>query len=70
MDRRTMMIGTGFAAVFGAARALPQNADNSKRLNALFDQFMKETLDISPLFHDAVLLPGAVPLELVEQIYV
>jgi uncharacterized protein (DUF885 family) len=50
MDRRTMMIGTGFAAVFGAARALPQNADNSKQLNALFDQFMKETLDISPLF--------------------
>jgi uncharacterized protein (DUF885 family) len=50
MDRRTMMIGTGFAAVFGAARALPQNADNSKRLNALFDQFMKETLDMSPLF--------------------
>ena len=50
MDRRTMMIGTGFAAVFGAARTLPQNADTSKRLNALFDQFMKETLDISPLF--------------------
>jgi uncharacterized protein (DUF885 family) len=51
MDRRTMMIGTGFAAVFAAARALPQNADNnSKRLNALLDQFMKETLDISPLF--------------------
>ena len=50
MDRRTMMIGTGLAAVFGAARALPQNADTSKRLNALFDQFMKETLDISPLF--------------------
>jgi uncharacterized protein (DUF885 family) len=51
MDRRTMMIGTGFAAVFGAARALPQkNGDNSKRLNALFDQFMKETLDTSPLF--------------------
>jgi uncharacterized protein (DUF885 family) len=46
-----MMIGTGFAAVFGAARALPQkNGDNSKRLNALFDQFMKETLDTSPLF--------------------
>jgi uncharacterized protein (DUF885 family) len=50
MDRRTMIIGTGLAAVFGAARALPQNADTSKRLNALFDQFMKETLDISPLF--------------------
>src|SRR5580700_4829811 len=50
MDRRTMMIGTGFAAVFGAARALPQNADNSKQLNALLDQFMKENLDISPLF--------------------
>ena len=50
MDRRTMMIGTGFAAVFGAARALPQSTGNSKQLNALFDQFMKETLDISPLF--------------------
>jgi len=50
MDRRTMMIGTGFAAVFGAARALPQSTGNSKQLNAVFDQFMKETLDISPLF--------------------
>ncbi len=50
MDRRTMMIGTGFAAVFAAARALPQNADSSKQLNVLFDQFMRETLDNSPLF--------------------
>ena len=50
MDRRTMMIGTGFAAAFAAARALPQSTDNSKLLNALFDQFMKENLDISPLF--------------------
>ena len=50
MDRRTMMIGTGFAAAFAAARALPQSTDSSKLLNALFDQFMKEKLDISPLF--------------------
>jgi uncharacterized protein (DUF885 family) len=49
MDRRTVMIGTAFAAVFAAARALPQGTDNSERLNALFDQFMKENLDISPL---------------------
>src|SRR5580658_8256907 len=50
MDRRTMMIGSAFAAVAAAARALPQGADNSKLLNALFDQFMTENLDISPLF--------------------
>jgi uncharacterized protein (DUF885 family) len=50
MDRRTMMLGTAFAAVFASARALPQGTDNSKLLNALFDQFMKENLDISPLF--------------------
>jgi uncharacterized protein (DUF885 family) len=50
MDRRTMMIGTGFAAVSAAARALPQSTDNSKLLNDLFEQFMKEKLDISPLF--------------------
>jgi uncharacterized protein (DUF885 family) len=49
MDRRTVMIGTAFAAVFAAARALPQGNDNSKLLNALFDQFMKENLDISPM---------------------
>lgn len=50
MDRRTMMIATAFAAVASAARALPQDTDSSRRLNALFDQFMKENLDISPLF--------------------
>jgi uncharacterized protein (DUF885 family) len=50
MDRRTMMIGSAFAALAAAARALPQGADNSKLLNALFDQFMTENLDISPLF--------------------
>lgn len=48
MDRRTMMIGTVIAAVVAAARALPQDTDSSKLLNALFDQFMKENLDISP----------------------
>jgi uncharacterized protein (DUF885 family) len=50
MDRRTMMIGSAFAGVFAAVRALPQGTDNSKLLNVLFDQFMKENLDISPLF--------------------
>jgi uncharacterized protein (DUF885 family) len=57
MDRRTMMIGTAFAAVAAAARALPQGAtatDSSKQLNALFDQFMKENLDISPVFVTAL----------------
>jgi uncharacterized protein (DUF885 family) len=49
MDRRTMMIGTTFAAVFAAARALPHDTDGSKRLNALFDRFMQENLDLSPL---------------------
>jgi uncharacterized protein (DUF885 family) len=50
MDRRSMMIGTALSAVFAATRALPQSADSSQRLNALFDQFMKENLDLSPLF--------------------
>lgn len=50
MDRRTMMLGTAFAAVFAAARALPQGTDNSKLLNDLLDQLMKENLDLSPLF--------------------
>ena len=48
MDRRTMMLGTAFAAVFAAARALPQGTDNSQLLNDLLDQFMKENLDLSP----------------------
>jgi uncharacterized protein (DUF885 family) len=50
MDRRTMMIGTAMAAVLAAARARPQDSDQAKRLNTLFDQFMKENLDISPTF--------------------
>lgn len=50
MDRRTMMLGTTLAAVFAAARALPQAKDQPKSLNALFDAFMKENLDLSPLF--------------------
>ncbi len=50
MDRRTMMIGTAMAAVLAAARARPQDSDHAKRLNTLFDQFMKENLDISPTF--------------------
>jgi uncharacterized protein (DUF885 family) len=50
MDRRSMMIGTALSAMFAATRALPQSADSSQRLNALFDQFMKENLDLSPVF--------------------
>ena len=49
MDRRTMMIGTAFAALLAAARALPQATDDSKLLNALFDRFMQENLDLSPI---------------------
>lgn len=49
MDRRTMMLGTAFAAVCAAARSLPQGTDKSKLLNDLFDQFMTENLDLSPL---------------------
>ncbi len=50
MDRRTMLIGTALAAVAAAARALPQGSNDPQQLNALLDQFMKENLDISPLF--------------------
>jgi len=50
MNRRTMMIATACAAACAAAaRALPQSSDSSQRLNALFDQFMRENLDLSPL---------------------
>jgi uncharacterized protein (DUF885 family) len=49
MNRRIMMIATACAAACAAARALPQSADSSQRLNALFDQFMRENLDLSPL---------------------
>jgi uncharacterized protein (DUF885 family) len=52
MDRRKMMIGTVAAAVAAAStRALAQaaqGANSSQALNALFDQFMKEDLDLSP----------------------
>jgi uncharacterized protein (DUF885 family) len=50
MDRRSMMIGTALAAMAAAARALPQGTDSSKQLSDLFDQIMKENLDISPTF--------------------
>jgi uncharacterized protein (DUF885 family) len=50
MDRRNMMIGSALTALAVATRALPQGTDSSKSLSALFDQFMKENLDISPTF--------------------
>jgi uncharacterized protein (DUF885 family) len=50
MDRRSLLIGGALAAAFVAVRATPQSTDNSKLLATLFDDFMKENLDISPLF--------------------
>jgi uncharacterized protein (DUF885 family) len=51
MNRRTMMLRAAAAAVvcatFGRARS--QGAEGSHSLNSLFDEFMKENLDISPL---------------------
>jgi uncharacterized protein (DUF885 family) len=49
MDRRTMIMGTASAALLAAARASPKVADDAKSLVALFDEFMKENLDLSPL---------------------
>jgi uncharacterized protein (DUF885 family) len=49
MDRRTMMMGSACAAVFAAAHDLPPSSNGSELLNALFDQFMRENLDLSPL---------------------
>jgi uncharacterized protein (DUF885 family) len=43
-----MLLGT--ATFLAAARALPQGTDHSTLLSDLLDQFMKENLDISPLF--------------------
>jgi uncharacterized protein (DUF885 family) len=51
LDRRTMILSTG-ATVALATRpiyALAQGASGSRALSALFDQFMKESLDLSPI---------------------
>src|ERR1700752_4267265 len=45
-----MMLGTALTAVLAAATsAVPQGTAPSKLLNNLFDEFMKENLDLSPL---------------------
>jgi uncharacterized protein (DUF885 family) len=49
MNRRKLMVSSACAALLVATRTLPRVSDNSKRLNALFDQFMQENLDLSPL---------------------
>ena len=51
MDRRTMIIRTAAAVASAAAstRSFAQDTQSSRPLNALFDQFMQENLDISPL---------------------
>jgi uncharacterized protein (DUF885 family) len=50
MDRRTMLLSTAAAAALASrpAHVLAQGNPDSKALNALFDQFMKENLDLSP----------------------
>ena len=49
MQRRTMIMMSLFAAACAAVRARPQGTDSSKPLSILFDQFMNENLDISPV---------------------
>src|SRR5215472_11960219 len=51
MNRRAMMFRTAAAAAFAAAlgRARSEGSGGSPSLNSLFDEFMKERLDISPL---------------------
>jgi uncharacterized protein (DUF885 family) len=51
LDRRTMILGTGatVALATGPVRTLAQSTSSSRSLNALFDQFMKESLDLSPI---------------------
>ena len=51
LDRRTMILNAGAAVALatGSLPALSQSPSGSQSLNALFDQFMKESLDLSPL---------------------
>jgi uncharacterized protein (DUF885 family) len=50
MDRRTLILSAAAAALSGrSGAASAANTAGAKALNALFDQFMKENLDISPL---------------------
>jgi uncharacterized protein (DUF885 family) len=51
LDRRTMILGTGatIALATRPVRTLAQSTSSSRSLNALFDQFMKESLDLSPI---------------------
>jgi uncharacterized protein (DUF885 family) len=52
MDRRTMMLSTAAATLLATApRRLPaQDTRGAAALDKLFDQFMRERLDMSPLF--------------------
>ena len=49
MDRRTMLISTAAAVALAANPVLARNTKSSPSLNALFDLFMKENLDLSPI---------------------
>src|SRR6202044_2775722 len=48
-QRRTMIMMTLFATAFAAVRARTPGTGSSKPLSVLFDQFMSENLDISPV---------------------
>ena len=49
MDRRTMLRQTVCMAAMAAGRALPRERDRPPQLGDLFDRFMQENLDLSPL---------------------
>jgi uncharacterized protein (DUF885 family) len=51
LDRRTMILSTGATVALATRplRALSQSSSDSRSLNALFDQFMKDSLDLSPI---------------------
>jgi uncharacterized protein (DUF885 family) len=51
LDRRTMILSTGAAVALATrpVRTRSQGTSGSRSLTALFDQFMKESLDLSPI---------------------
>jgi uncharacterized protein (DUF885 family) len=51
VDRRSMILGTGAAVALAtrSMRTLAQSPSGSQSLKTLFDQFMKESLDLSPM---------------------
>jgi uncharacterized protein (DUF885 family) len=58
MDRRTMIFSTAAALANHPTRILAQGNPGSKSLNELFDQFMKENLDLAPQWATSLGLDG------------